>query len=350
MLASARADLRRPYFAWRSASRPVSLRVERRTIWVCAALIGVILLASLVSLAVGTYQLSLSDVLGALVGRGDRRATTLVLEWRLPRVLFAIACGAALALGGAIFQSLTRNPLGSPDVIGFDAGSYTGALVVMLVLKTNSYAMLALGSVVGGLATAAVVYLLAYRRGVQGFRLIIVGIGVGAMLSSLNTYLLIRSGTETAMMATAWGVGSLSALGMAQLVPFVVVFVLLLPALGAVAGPLQQLELGDDAARALGVRAEPVRASASVAGVACTALVTAAAGPIAFIALVAPQISRRITRASGLGLPAAALVGSALLLMADFIAQRIAVATGLVTVSLGGLYFIWLLVREYRHS
>ncbi|WP_028045310.1 iron chelate uptake ABC transporter family permease subunit [Cellulomonas sp. URHE0023] len=341
-------DLGRPVVVLRRGGR--SARVDRRAIVVCGVLLALLLALGSASLAVGTYHLSLGEVFSALTGGGDRRAHTLVVEWRLPRLLFAIGCGAALALAGAVFQSLTRNPLGSPDVIGLDAGSYTGALCVMLVVGSTSYSAIALGSIVGGLATAAAVYLLAYRRGAQGFRLIIVGIAVAAMLSSFNTYLMTRVSTEVAMLVSAWGAGSLSALGWSQLVPFAIALAVLLPLLALVGRPLGQLELGDDAARAHGIRAERVRLGAVLLGVAFAALVTAAAGPIAFIALVAPQIAHRVARTPGPSLAVSALMGAVLLTAADFLAQRIGVATGLVTVTLGGLYLIWLLIREYRRS
>ncbi len=339
-----------PTLVARSRGGRFSLRVERRTVIVVAALAAALLAISLATLAVGTYQLTLPEVLQALVGQGEKAVRMVVFEWRLPRLLFAIGCGVALALGGSIFQSITRNPLGSPDVIGFDAGSYTGALVVMLAMGSSSYLAIAGGSVLGGLITAAAVYLLAYRGGVQGFRLIIVGIGVSAMLYSVNSYLILSVDTQRAMLAAEWGAGTLNALGYTQLLPFAVALLLLLPVVALVAPALSQGELGDDAARALGSNAERTRLIASVVAVALTALVTAAAGPIAFIALVAPQVAKRLTRSPGLGLVASASTGAVLLAASDFVAQRIALPVGLVTVSVGGCYLIWLLIREYRRQ
>lgn len=341
-------DLGRPVAVWRPGR--VSVRADRRALVVCAVLVGLVLALGIVSLTFGTYQLSLGEVVGALTGQGDDLTRTLVVEWRLPRLLFAIGCGIALAIAGAVFQSLTRNPLGSPDVIGLDAGSYTGAIVVTLVIGSTAYADIALGSIVGGLLTAGAIYLLAYRRGAQGFRLIIVGIAVAAMLSSFNTYLMMRVDPQTAMIVAAWGAGSLASLGWSQLVPFAIALVVLLPLLALVGGPLSQLELGDDAARSHGVNAERVRLGSMVLAVAFSSLVTAAAGPIAFVALVAPQIAHRLLRAPGPSLVVSALTGAALLTAADVVAQHLSVSTGLVTVTLGGLYFIWLLIREYRRS
>ncbi|MFF3028655.1 FecCD family ABC transporter permease [Microbacterium sp. NPDC057944] len=321
-------------------------RVELRTVVVRTVLLVLLLVLGAVALAIGTYRLDLSQVLSAFFGGGEENVRKLVIEWRLPRVLFAVLGGLALGISGAIFQSLTRNPLGSPDVIGFDAGSYTGALIVMLVFGSVSYTLISMGAVLGGVLTALLVYLLAYRRGVQGFRFIIVGIGVSAFLVGINSYLLISTGAQQARAAIAWGFGSFSGLGYEQLVPFAVVLAALLPLVAVTRRGFAQLELGDDAARALGIDVERTRLTMTVLGVALTAVVTAAAGPIAFIALVAPQLARRVARTPGLDLVSAGIMGAVLLLAADVIGQRLDITVGLVTVVVGGSYFAWLLIKE----
>jgi iron complex transport system permease protein len=239
----------------------------------------------------GTYPLDVDQVIAALSGRETGLVRDIVVEWRLPRVLAAVVFGAALGVSGAVFQSLTRNPLASPDVIGFSTGSYTGALVVILVTG-GSYTALAGGALVGGILTAAVVYLLAYRRGVQGFRLIIVGIGVSAMLASLNSWMILRADLDVAISAAMWGAGSLGAITWAQVTGGAVVIGVLLVGCAGLGGSLRQLELGDDTAKAQGVSVERARLALVVIGVALTATVTAAAGPISFVALAAPQIAR----------------------------------------------------------
>ena len=327
-------------------------RVGRRERVVAVVLAAVIVVLAVVALGTGDYPLSIPEVVSAVFATDGRFETTLVLEWRLPRVLVAIVFGAALALSGAVFQSLTRNPLGSPDIIGFATGSYTGALLV-LTLVGGSYLSVAGGAIVGGLLTALVVYLLAYRRGIQGFRLIIVGIAVTAMLHSVNTWLLLRAQVEVAMAASIWGAGSISLVTWADALPaFVAVGVLAL-AVAALSGGLRQLELGDDAAKAHGLRVEPTRLALLVVGVALTAVVTASSGPIAFVALAAPQIAARLGRSAGLPLLSSALTGAALLLAADFAAQHLvptAVPVGVVTVVLGGLYLIALLIGQARKT
>ncbi len=183
----------------------------------------------------------------------------------------------------------------------------------------------------------------------QGFRLIIVGIGISAMLSAFNGWMIKVADLNVAMSAAIWGAGSLNGLSFDQLIPVVIVLIIIMPFTILLARPMRQLEMGDDAARASGVNANITRVSVMILGVALTATVTAAAGPITFIALAAPQIARRITRSAGVTLIASALTGSSLLAAADYAAQhafQTQLPVGIMTVSIGGIYFISLLVKE----
>ncbi|WP_307852514.1 iron chelate uptake ABC transporter family permease subunit [Glaciihabitans sp. dw_435] len=315
-----------------------------------AALAVASIVLALVALGTGDFPLSIPEVVRAMFATDGGFATTVVLEWRLPRVLVALLFGAALSVSGAIFQSLTRNPLGSPDIIGFATGSYTGALIAITVVG-SAYLSTAVGALVGGLLTALVVYFLAYKGGMQGFRLIIVGIGVTAILHSVNTFLLLRAQTEVAMAASIWGAGSISLVGWNQLAPATIALVVLGIIIALLARSLGQLEIGDDAARSHGLRLEPTRLALLVTGVALTAVVTASAGPIAFVALATPQIARRLTGTAGISLVPAALTGAFLLLGADFVAQHLlpgSLPVGIVTVVAGGAYLIVLLISEAR--
>lgn len=328
----------------------LSARVHVRALVVGGLLLAVTLGAALVALCLGDLPLTVPDVLLAFAGQADGIVRTVVLEWRAPRVLAALVFGAALGVSGAIFQSLTRNPLASPDIIGLSAGSYTGALIVIIVLGGGTY-LVAGGALLGGLLAAVLGYLLAYRDGVQGFRLIVVGIGISAMLGAVSTMLVLRARLEIAMTAAIWGAGSLNSVGWAELLPSGLLIVVVLLVVAGLMAPMRQLELGDDAARALGVRAEPVRLALVVCGVALTAAVTAFAGPIAFVALAAPQIARRLTGAAGTALGASAVLGAFVLVVSDVVAQHVLpqpLPVGIVTIVVGGGYLVWLLVREAR--
>lgn len=342
-----RVDFGRRTVRWHA--RGVWLRLDRRAIIVCCGIAVLAVLIALLALATGDFALSIPQVVAAIFD-GDTFAHTVVVDWRMPRVLASIAFGAALGVSGAIFQSLTRNPLASPDIIGFSTGSYTGALLVILVIG-GSFEGVAAGALLGGTATAAVVYLLAYRRGLQGFRLIVVGIAVSAMLTSVNTYLMVTSDHDTAVTAAVWGAGTLNTITWGQSGPGTLVIVVLLVAVAALSRPMKQIELGDDAAKALGVPTESSRMALIVLGVALVATVTAAAGPIVFVALAAPQIGLRLSRTPGVALIPAAVTGALMLAAADFVAQHLLpteMPVGVVTVVVGGGYLIWLLIAEAR--
>jgi iron complex transport system permease protein len=330
--------------------RRLGVRIDLHSMIVCVALAVVVFGVALLALATGSYQLSIGQVASALTGGETGLVHEVVVEWRLPRVAATVVFGAALGVSGAMFQSLTRNPLASPDVIGFASGSYTGALIVMILID-GSYLQVAGGALLGGIASAMLVYVLAWRGGVQGFRLIIVGIGASAMLASLNTWMMLRAKLEVAMSAAAWGAGSLNGVSWDQVAVGGAFIAVLLVLAGMLSRPMRQLELGDDTAASQGVRIAAARLGLIVVGLALTATVTAASGPIAFIALAAPQIARRLARTAGITLAPAAFVGALLLGAADFVAQHVAptpLPVGLITVMIGGGYLGWLLFIEAR--
>lgn len=327
---------------------PAALRFHARSLAGTGILTLLTLATALFALTLGDLPLSLPEVISALVGQQDGITAIVVLQWRLPRVLGAVLFGAALGVSGAVFQSLTRNPLASPDVIGLQAGSYAGGIAAIILLG-GGFATTAAGALLGGVLTAIAVYALAYRRGLLGFRLIIVGIGMNAMLIALGTFLMLRARREVAMKAAVWGAGSLNQVGWAQFLPAAVIIAVALVSLIWLSAPQQQLELGDDAARALGVRVEIARGLLLTCAVVLTAITTAAAGPIAFLSLAAPQIARRLVGSAGIALGPAAALGALLLLASDLAAQHLLPAplpVGVITVVLGGGYLIWILIQE----
>jgi iron complex transport system permease protein len=331
----------------------LALRASVRSVVTLSALGSGAVMLAVLALGVGEYPVPPSQVAAVLAGQDHSFASVLVLQWRMPRILLALSIGAALGMSGAIFQALTRNPLGSPDVIGFDFGAYTGALFAIAVLDGGYYTT-AVSAVVGGFLTAVTVYLLAYRNGVAGFRLIIVGIAVSAVLSSLCQWIILKIKLHQAITASIWQQGSLSGLEWAQVYPVAGVLALASALLVVVGPKLPVLQMGDDAAGALGVNPERVRLAYFGIGVLLIAIAAAAAGPISFVALAAPQLARRLTGSPGVGLVSAAAMGAFLLLGSDLAALRLLAPTelpvGAVTVTLGGLYLVYLLVLQARRQ
>lgn len=331
---------------WRGWSLSYRRGVALRT----AVVVVFVLALGAYSLSVGTIAISADQLWHVLTGRGDMVGNLVVLEWRLPRVLTALTVGAALGVAGALVQTITRNPLGSPDVIGFSSGSYFGVLVVVVLLQGSSSGRSA-GALVGGFAAAALVWMLAWRRGVTGFRLIVVGIGVSTMLTGLTSWLVLASDQNQYRTFTYWTAGSLQSLTWGQVRwPLILLAVLLLASL-RLGRPLQQLELGDLGAQSRGLRVEWVRGIALAVGILLTALVTIACGPIEFVALAAPQIARRVVGLPGIGLASSAAMGALLMLTADFIGGHllpVELPAGVVTLVFGGAYLTVLLLRETR--
>ncbi|MET3987804.1 iron chelate uptake ABC transporter family permease subunit [Streptomyces sp. PvR034] len=329
----------------------ISLRVEPRAVAVGLSLLAAALVLAVLLIGTGDFEIAPLDVVRTLAGNGTPAHDFVINDLRLPRVIVALLVGAALGMAGGIFQSVSRNPLGSPDLLGFGYGSAVGALVVIILFKGDASAV-ATGAVVGGVLTGAVVYLLAYKQGIQGYRLVLVGIGASAMLVAVIQYLLTKAQLVEASRAMVWLTGSLAGRDWAQVWPLLVTCLVVFPLVLGQGRALRMMEMGDDAAYALGVRVERTRILLMLAAIVLTTAASAAAGPISFVALAAPQLARRLTRSPGSNLLSGALMGAVLLLLSDWASQRAfgsdQLPVGVVTGLVGGVYLLWLLVTERK--
>lgn len=328
----------------------VSIRWNPRSVLVCAVLGVLVLVVAGFSLTTGDYPVSLSGVIDSLLGRGTAGNHFIVVELRLPRLLAAVLIGIALGMSGAVFQSVSRNALGSPDIIGFTSGAAAGAVAEILLFH-GGQTQIAIAALVGGLVTSMVVYGLSAKRGrVAGYRLVLVGIGISAVLSSVTSYLLTRASLYDAQNAQVWLIGSLNAVGWSVVWPLAVALAVLTPVTVVAGRTLGWMEMGDEAAKSLGVPIERTRLLLVIAATALAAAATAAAGPIAFVALAAPQLCRRITRSPGALIVPAAFMGALLLSGSDYAAQHAVsngMPVGVMTGVIGGAYLCWLLAREW---
>ncbi len=326
-----------------------TFRLDMRTTLVCLALALLASAIGVVSLGYGGGWDRPEDVLAALRGEGPIHVS--VTQWRMPRIVAALVFGAALGLAGAIFQNLTRNPLGAPDIIGLDAGAYTGVLLAF-TLTVSTEGTITAAAIGGGLVAALVVYLLSSGAGFSGLRLVVIGIGIQAMLTAVNSWIILRSELDVAISASVWQAGSLNGLDWVDIDGPVTLIVVLVALLALLSRPIHQAALGDELAITSGVNLARLRLLLVVVGVGLSATVTAIAGPIVFIALSAPQIGRRLTASAGVPLVPAALVGALLLSGSDLLAQCLLAPTmlpvGVVTTGVGGLYLLWLLMKEIR--
>lgn len=341
-----------PGLVLRSSRLGISLRADPRAIAVTAALLTSTFVVFAWSMTVGDFPVPIRDVVSILVGgSGEGGADFIIRDLRLPRALLGVAVGAAFGLAGALFQRVADNPLASPDIIGINSGA-AAAAVAIIVLWAGTADQITAGALAGGIGTAVAIFLLAYRSGITGYRLVLVGIGVSALLRAVVAYLLTRAQVVDATRASVWMVGSLNGRGWDDLWPVVIALVVGLPVAMAWARQLRMLELGADTAIGLGGAVQRTQAVMLLVGVALAALATAAAGPIVFVALAAPQIAKRLTGVRTVGLLPAAATGALLLLASDLLARRLFAPTeipvGIVTGVLGAPFLLYLLAVGNR--
>ena len=331
------------------AARSARARREFVVVLAVAALVVAVAIASLV---VGSYTVSVPNVLKSLVGQGDPKDAFIILQLRLPRVVVGILAGIAFALAGAIFQALLSNPLASPDIIGITGGASAAAVAALLVLGLGGIAVSAF-AFVGALAVAAAIYALSWRSGITGNRFVLVGIGFAFMVQGLLGYLLTRADVRDAQAALVWLVGSLSGVRWGDILIFGIGLLVLVPAVAALSPRLRILQLGDPSATGLGLPVSRTRLLLLLVAVALAALGTAAVGPIAFVAFVSAPIARRLTGTGALALVPTALVGILVVLVADFVSQHalpggVQVPAGIITGAIGAPYLLWLLATTNR--
>jgi iron complex transport system permease protein len=325
-------------------------RRRRRRALVVGALASAVAVTYLVSLMVGNTFYGLDQVWQVVRGDDVPGASFAVGELRLPRASLAVLAGAAFGLAGVTFQTMLRNPLASPDIIGISSGATTAAVcgIVVLGLDETPVSFLSLAA---ALATAGVIYLLSNKNGFAGTRLILIGIGVAAFLDAMTAYVLSRASEWDLQAAMQWITGSLNGATWTRVLPLAVACAVLVPVLLLAGRDLGALRLGDDAAAALGVRVRAARIVLILAAVALLAFATAACGPIAIVAFMAGPIAARIVGSGGSMLLPAALVGALLVLLADLVGQYAfdnRYPVGVVTGVLGAPFLLYLLSRSNR--
>lgn len=329
------------------------MMIHRRSLYTVLILALLLVLSAAVAVSLPGAGITTAKVWSVFQGNESGLAHTIVFSWRAPRIVTALLVGAALGIAGSLFQALTRNPLGSPDIIGFNTGAYTGVILTMMAGMTG-FVSVAFGALVGGLATALAVMAFSVRVRIDGLRIILVGLGISAMLSAFNRWLITRGDLNTAMSAASWGAGTLNGIRWSAATPAVIALAVIVALALLLGSRIDILNLGDDTATALGLPVNRSKLVLLVVGVLLVAITTAIAGPISFIALAAPHIAQRITASPRTPLLVSALTGATLLLVADIIAQRafspVQLPVGLVTVVIGGIYLLTLIASASRRA
>ncbi|MFJ7064811.1 FecCD family ABC transporter permease [Streptomyces sp. NPDC101115] len=344
--ATATAGRVRPYgYALVRAGR-ASFLVHRRSALAAAGLVLLLAAASVASLCVGERFVAPGEVLDVLVGGGT---SFVVEELRLPRLTTGLMVGAAFGIAGALIQTVARNPLASPDVIGISQGA--GAVTVAaMAFGLASYGVIPYVSIAGGLLAAGLVYVFAWRGGLHATRFVLIGIGFAIALRSLTHLFMTKGDYLVAQQAQIWMTGSLNGRGWDESAPLRWTLLLMLPAVLWAARAQRTVSLDDDTATALGVRLGRVRLGLVTVGVVLASVATGVAGPVDFVALLAPQIARRVTRTAQIPLLCSALLGALVVVVADVLGRRLFAPTelpvGVLTAAVGAPYLIWLIVRS----
>ena len=330
---------------------PVAAQIPWRVVILNFVLVAVILCLSIWALMQGDREYSAFQVIDTLLG-GGTRSSRIFVPLRAARIVAALLVGAALGLSGAIFQVISGNTLGSPDIIGFTNGAATGALLQIIVFNSGPVEVAA-GAVIGGLATSLLVWLMTRHTGLRGFRLVLVGIGVGSTLAALNSLLVVRASLTQAQTAASWLAGSLNDIVWERSFALMIAMALVVPALLLVTRPLGAIRFGDNVAAGLGVSVNRYRVAALFIGVLLVSLATATTGPVAFVALAAPHIAKTLTKTTGVGFTSSALMGALLVFGSDLIGRYAipgGMQVGVVTGAIGGLYLMYLIYLERKKS
>lgn len=312
-------------------------------------------------LAVGDYNLPLGAVWNVLLGEGETTEKLVVLKWRMPRAATAVGVGATLGLSGALMQSVTRNPLASPDILGITMGASAAAVTVIVIGKGSASVVtswigglgISTAAAVGAMASALVIWLLAFRRNVDSFRLVLFGVIINALLQAYVSYLLIRADLRDAQAATVWLTGSLNAANWHTATPVFVLLGVFIPVIAWISYQFKAMELGPDFATGLGQNPRRNQLTFIACSAVLAAVAVAAAGPIGFVAFVAPQVALRLCAVSSPPLTASALTGALLVTASDLVtthALPVALPVGLLTAVLGGSFLIYVLIQNNRRN
>lgn len=329
-----------------------SWRADARTVGISLVVGALVIIGAGWSVSVGDFAIPISDVAREFTGIGGTPDSAFIIHaLRLPRVLTGVMVGFAFGLSGQIFQRMVRNPLASPDILGLSSGAAFGAVVGIVLLELGAVSVTA-AALVGSLATVVGIYVLGIKKGVSSYRLVLVGIGITALLNAGVSYLLTRAKLFEAQRATVWLTGSLNGRGWEYVRPLAVTLGVLVPVALLCARQLRVLEMGDDTAAALGVALGRSKLALTLSGAGLAAAATAAAGPVGFVALVSPQIARRLVGDRSTGMVPAGLVGAAIVVFADVLARRafspVELPVGVVTAIVGAPYLLWLLARANK--
>lgn len=325
------------------------MSTNRRLILLFVMFIALAVSGALISIMLGSVKISLPEILMALAGEGAGTHGQILMNIRLPRTLVAALVGIDLALSGAILQAIMKNPLADPHIIGISSGAGLMGIIVMLLFPEHS-ALITPAAFLGAMGAAMLIYILAWKNGIQPIRIILAGVAVSAFLGAGISALMILY-SDRVHSALMWMVGGLSARSwphVAMLWPYTLVGGIL--ALLS-ARQLNILQLGDEMAKSLGLRVELTRLLLTAVAALLAASAVSVVGLLGFVGLIVPHMARLIVGSDHrVLLPASAILGAAVLMYSDTVA-RVAFApvelpVGILMAALGAPFFLFLLRRQ----
>lgn len=332
-----------------------------RLLVVSAVTTALAVLLFLVSIGVSDYPLSPIDVGRILLGGGTRIENVVVISDALPRAMICLLVGFGLGMAGALMQLIARNPLATPDILGITAGASAAAVLAIAFGSTWGAWFQSLGipmaTLIGGLGTGVVMYILAWpgrgaNAAISPFRLVLIGVGMTWMLQAAVAFLLTRANIQDVAAAQMWIVGSVAQSSWSRVWPVAIAVLVAIVVVVVTSSQRDALGLGPDIARGLGVRVGAASTTILLTAVAVAALSVSAAGPIGFVALLAPQIALRIASTSVPTPLVAGITGSVLVLAGDLLCRTLlpGLPVGVVTAALGGPFLIYLMITMSRKA
>mgnify|MGYP001800669781 CR=1 FL=1 len=331
-------------------NRLFSRRLPRRVLVVNLALFAALVLVLSSGLFGGTYGIGFGDVVASLTGQADEVTWMVVTQNRLPRLLTALGVGIAFGLAGEMVQTLLRNPLASPDVIGFSAGAGLGAVITVAATGTTAFVLS--GALMGGAVTALFLLALTWRRDLSPGMLVLMGIGLGVTLGVVTDLLMTRLDANNVGELVKWIVGSLSARSWSDVGLIWVGLAVIAPICVWHQFALARVSLPDEVARGLGLGLLKARLVTLILAVVLVGLAVAAAGPLPFVAFVAGPIAHGLSGVPRPTLFPAAMVGGLVTLLADRAAQALpgflVLPAGIFTALIGAPVQIWVLIHQTK--
>ncbi|MCS0789979.1 iron ABC transporter permease [Cytobacillus firmus] len=322
-----------------------------------AAFIFLILVTFVLSLSTGVMPVGMNEILAVLSGSGTPKQELVLLQLRLPRMIIALLIGAGLALSGSILQGLSRNPLADPGILGINAGAGLAVVLSIYLFGQSGGSLLAkpfflpVFAFAGALAIASLIYRFSWKGGIDPERLLLVGLGLNALCGALLLILQLKMDPKDFQQAAIWLTGSIWGIQWPYvwaLLPWILV---LMPVAFIKARTMNILQFKQEVPVALGLRVESERRLLLCLSAALAGACVAAGGGIAFIGLLAPHLARRLCGPNYFSnLPLAALIGAALVLIADMIGKNLLapadIPVGIVISVIGAPYLIFMLLTR----